>query len=265
MEQQVFQRFRDLIYRESGMALKPEKITLLSARIQKRIRDLALGSPGEYLEVIETDASRTELMLLLEAVSTNTTHFFRENDHFEFLNEWLDEWKKLKESKLRIWCAASSSGQEPYTISMCVLERLAGYRADFKLLATDISGKVLKIAMKGSYPQSEFAKVPKHLVNKYFERDPETSGNLQAKPELISPILYRRLNLNTVPYPVKGPVDLIFCRNVMIYFDNVMRQKVVDNFYEVLRPGGYLIVSHSESLLGIANRFERHTNSIFRK
>ncbi len=143
MQHEIFQAFRDLIYKESGISLKADKMQLLSARIQKRLRELGLPDAKGYLEIIESDASGAELVSLLDAISTNVTYFFREPAHFDFLNEQFRLWNDQGKKRARIWCAASSSGQEPYTIAMCMRENLDLSRTNCKLLATDLCTKVL--------------------------------------------------------------------------------------------------------------------------
>lgn len=262
MEQRVFESFRDLIYRESGITLKQEKIQLLSARIQKRIYDLQLGSAEAYFDLIESDLSGNELVLLLDSVSTNLTFFFREEDHFRFLNEQIQRWNNERRSRIRLWCAAASSGQEPYTIAICLAEHLNSQQTNCRLLATDLCTKVLEQAVVGEYPQQEVSKVPSELAKKYFKKQ---NNNYVVSQTLKDFVTFQKLNLVHIPYPMKGPIDIIFCRNVMIYFDLAVRQKIITEMARLIPSGGYLILSHSESLMGLDVPFKRVENSIFQR
>jgi len=265
MEETTFQAFKSLIYRESGINLKADKKQLLSARIQKRLRELGLRDPGAYLEIVETDLSGSELTTLLDAVSTNVTFFYREPSHFDFLNQRLKEWRARGKKRARIWCAASSSGQEPYTLAICAREMLDLKVTDLKILATDLSTKVLRQALRGVYPRIEIEKVPSIIAKKYFYESDEEPGHVEVSDDLRSLLTFRQLNLVHHPFPMNGPFDFIFCRNVMIYFDITVRQAIVNEFARLIPIGGYLILSHSESLLGIDAPFERLQNSMYRR
>lgn len=267
MDLQIFERFRALIYKESGIVLHPEKITLLDNRIQKRLRELRLKDPGEYFQIIETDASGDELINLIDSISTNVTYFYREPDHFQTLAKVINEWKGAGTlSKLRIWCAAASSGEEPYTIAFTALENIDPVRTELKILGTDICTKVLRKAQEGRYPERELQAVPASARSRFLEVCPDAPGEMfQVKESVQQYLLFKKLNLTRYPYPLRGPLDIIFCRNVMIYFDGPTRQKIVTEFLRLLRPGGYLFLSHSESLLGIEHSLEPCGRSVFRK
>jgi chemotaxis protein methyltransferase CheR len=263
MDDQVFAAFRDLIYRESGISLRQDKKQLLSARIQRRLRELQLGNAGQYLDIIESDSSGYELVELLDSISTNVTYFFREPEHFRFLREQLAEWKSENRPQLKIWCAASSSGQEPYTIAMCVHEIFGSASSSVKILATDLCTKVLARAVDASYSTQEVEHVPKDLLRRYFRVHGEQNNNFAVTDELKKLIAFRKLNLIHHPYPMKGPLDLIFCRNVMIYFDHQVRSRIVEEFTRLIPVGGYLVLSHSESLMGIDAPFKRIGSSVY--
>ena len=266
MEQKIFEKFRTLIYNESGITLNDQKRLLLTNRIQKRLRQLNLKNESEYLNIIELDMEGSELVYLLDAISTNHTFFFRENEHFEFIKEVFSEWKAEGKQKVRIWCAASSSGEEPYTIAMTAAEHLDLTKTDFKMLATDICTTVLQKAMRGEYKLNQLKGVPPHLAKKYFKRvQGDREPMVQVHPALKELILYKRLNLTKTPYPIKGPFDVIFCRNVMIYFDDALRTQLVDRFYKLLSPGGILIVGHSESLSAIKHNFSMVQSAVYKK
>jgi chemotaxis protein methyltransferase CheR len=269
MDTQTFARFRDLIYERCGIVLSNEKQALLSSRIQKRLRAKGLASEKQYLEIIEIDASGEELIQLIDAISTNTTYFWREAEHFALFERILNDWKAEGKTHYRIWCAASSYGQEPYTLAMKVHQVLGASQFDARILATDISTKALKRASDGVYADEDIKKLPTQLRDKYFKQtesdDDALFSHWAVNKTVRELVLFKRLNLIEFPYPLKGPLDVIFCRNVMIYFDLSTRQKIIDEMTRLLAPGGFLFLSLSESLLGIVHSLERAGLSIFRK
>lgn len=269
MNQEVFHRLRDIIYTRSGIVLKEEKRSLLENRIQKRLKVWDFQSATDYLEVIESDLEGEELVHLIDAISTNTTYFWREPLHFEVFSRLLEIYKNEGRSDLSIWCAASSTGQEPYTLAMEAHEHLSNSLVRFRLLATDVSTRVLEIAQSGEYREEEVSKLPPIKRQQYFQRLASRESSLNSVWRVIEPIkslvLFKRLNLVTFPYPLKGPIDIIFCRNVMIYFDVKTRQKIISEFERLLTPGGYLFLSLSESLLGIEHTLEKFETSVYRK
>jgi chemotaxis protein methyltransferase CheR len=256
MESKLFEEFRSLIYQEAGITLRPGKESLVSSRIGKRMRALGLVSQRDYLEHVRNDASGGELVHLIDAISTNVTSFYREADHFKLLSELLERWGAQGQRRFRIWCAAASSGEEPYTIAITAAEAL-GAGADVKILATDISTRVLETARQGRYPKPRVATVPSQHLSRYFDRQGDRQNPLfSVRRPLRDMLVFRRLNLSTAPYPMKGPLDVVFCRNVMIYFDNDVRTRLLNEVYRLLKPGGYLLVGHAESLTGITTRLK---------
>jgi chemotaxis protein methyltransferase CheR len=266
MEQATFERFRSIIYRESGIVLPPEKLPLLANRIFKRLSQLGLSDEAEYLRMIELDFSGEELVVLIDAISTNVTHFYREANHFEILREILSNLRDGRR-EVRLWCAAASSGEEPYTMAFEALEVLnKGEDPKIKILATDICTKVLKRALEAVYPATSAERVPLWVRHKYMD-ELSIGGEefWRVKPSVSSLILFKKLNLVSFPFPLKGPLDVIFCRNVMIYFDRETRSRVVREFDRLLASGGYLFLSHSENLLGVEHDFENIAPSVYRK
>jgi chemotaxis protein methyltransferase CheR len=169
-------------------------------------------------------------------------------------------------NKVRIWCAASSSGEEPYTLAMTFLENAQNFRGECKILATDISTTILEKARAGTYPEAKMAGVNPQLRSRYFTVSGSGSNKVYTVNDtLASMITFSRLNLSKPPFPMKGPFDLIFCRNVMIYFDNIVRKKLMDEFSRLLRPGGYLMVGHSESMAGMLCDMETVQPSVYLK
>lgn len=266
MDAEIFNRFRDLIYRNSGIALADEKRDLLNGRIRKRLAQLQLHEPLDYLQVIESDLSGQELVLLLDAISTNTTYFHREPRHFEIYAEMLRSYRAEGRRQVKVWCAAASTGEEPYTLAMIASDTLDLKVQTAKVLATDISTRALGRAVEGIYPLASVAKLPEQLRNRHFVRaDSEEQQMCQVHPEIRRMVLFKRLNLVEFPYPLQGAVDIIFCRNVMIYFDIPVRERVIHEFTRLLAPGGFLFLSHSENLLGIQHELGRYDTSVFQK
>jgi chemotaxis protein methyltransferase CheR len=265
LDTRTFEKFRDLVYAKSGISLGPQKAALVSARIGKRMRALGMDSYGVYLDFVSGDESGDELVQLLDAISTNVTSFFRESAHFDFLAEVLKKWRAEGQTRFRIWSAASSSGEEPYSLAMTMNEALDS-RCDMKILATDISTKVLGLCQQGVYGADKVKTVPAQWRDRYFDRQ----GDRQApqyvvRANLRKLVLFKRLNLSTPPFAMKGPLDVVFCRNVMIYFDNEVRSRLLQEIYRLLKPGGYLMVGHAESLTGMVSKFKTVQPSVYVK
>jgi len=190
----------------------------------------------------------------LDIISTNVTGFFREPDHFDFLAEAVSGWLSGGQRRFRFWSAACSSGEEPYSMALVLLDVTSGYDVDVKILATDISTRVLQRALAGVYEKEQLSPVPGRLRKRYFRRVTgyDHGGEYyRVTPEVSGMCLFRRYSLSQFPYPLRGPLDMIFCRNTMIYFDTDLRRGMVAEFRRLLRSGGYLVVGHSESLSGL--------------
>ncbi|MFN7914088.1 MAG: protein-glutamate O-methyltransferase CheR [Vicinamibacterales bacterium] len=245
------QRIATLVYERSGITLHDGKRPLVVARLQKRLRALSLDTFGQYLKFLENDRSGDELVLLLDSIATNHTYFFREEQHFKLLAERVVPEMRQQRRPLEIWCAASSTGEEPYTIGM-TLSSLEP-PMDFRMVASDISTKALKAASAGVYKMASVEKLPIEQLRRYFEKGMgDSAGFARVKRDLRSKIDFRHINLLEVP-TFDRKFDVIFCRNVMIYFDRAVQQRVVSALERNLRPGGYLFISHSESLNGITH------------
>lgn len=251
LDQGTFERIRDIVYARSGIVLKDDKATLVAGRLGKRLRDLGLNAPSDYLRYLESDVSGQELTNLLDAISTNVTYFFREPDHFDLISQLHSRWVAAGQRRFRYWSAASSSGEEPYTLAM-TLHSLGVDKLNLKILATDISTSILERAIAGVYPAKAVAEIPPQLLMRYFSKlGSGLDASYEVKDELRALLTFRHLNLAIFPSPLHGPLDMILCRNVMIYFDQALRSKLVNEFARLLKPGGCLIISHSESLVGI--------------
>jgi chemotaxis protein methyltransferase CheR len=248
LDRKTFERIRDIVYARSGIVLNDDKLTLVAGRLGRRLRDLGLKSPRDYLEYLERDQGGQELTHLLDAISTNVTYFFREPEHFEFIKQLHSRWLNSGQRRFRYWSAASSSGEEPYTLAM-TLHSLGVKGLDLKILATDISTAILERAIAGVYQDKAVGEIPPALLMRYFVK--EGPHEYVVTDELRKILTFRHLNLAVFPSPLSGPLDMILCRNVMIYFDHGLRSRLVNEFARLLKPGGCLIISHSESLVGI--------------
>lgn len=262
MEQKLFEEFRDLIYEESGIVLKEGKESLVEARVGKRLRELGLPNHHEYLDYVKRDKSGQEIVMLLDVISTNVTHFFREKEHFSFMKQILELWKERGQKKFRIWCAASSTGEEPYTLAMTALSVLGSSEFDLRILATDISTRVLEKAKMGSYEMKYLNDIPTEYRLEFIKNK---GDYFEFSPHVKSVVTFARLNLSDPPFPMSGPFDFVFCRNVMIYFDNTVRNRLVTNIYHLLKAGGFLFVGHSETLTGLDVPFTNIRPSIYLK
>ena len=252
-----YELFRQLVYQHSGINLGGQKMQLVRARLGKRLRQGGFRSFRAYYEYVRKDASGRELCAVIDAIATNTTHLFREKQHFDFLGQVLRDWAsdevwRRRRHDVRIWSAACSSGEEPYSIAMTAHDALCTYTGiEVKILATDISTNVLERAEQGTYEQHRLGTVPESFRRRYFTAAGQ--GLMRVVPELRRMITFARLNLIAGNFPFRYPFDLIFCRNVMIYFDRATQATLVNHLAEHLRPGGYLLIGHSESLNSISH------------
>ena len=265
MQREVFDKYRGLIFKTSGILLKENKQPLLIARLGKRMRALGIGDFGQYYQRVVSDETGRELGELVNAISTNVTNFFRENQHFDFLARYAAEWAPKGAVKLRGWCAACSTGEEPYSIAFTLLENLPS-EATFEIVASDISTKVLQIAKFGAYRDQDLAKFRGDLLKRYFQIGVDSAESFyRVKENVRSLISFRQINLSTPPFAVDGQLDFIFCRNVMIYFDQHLKTRLLDQFHSLLKPDGLLFVGLSESLGGNTPEFINVQPSVYRK
>lgn len=250
MKEKTFYDLAAYIKRKFGISLGREKKTLLEGRLAKIIARLKLADAEAYYAYLLKDTSGLADLDLINAVSTNHTFFMRETDHFQYFSEVaLPYWyEKIRDGDLRTWCAACSTGQEAYTLAMLIGDffALKEQRWDTTLLATDISEAALAAARRGIYERQTVQQLPERWQKLYFHRlDGE---HVQVTPALQREIVFRQFNLITPRFPFKRRFHVIFCRNVMIYFDKQTRRALVDQFYRALEPGGYLFIGHSEVL-----------------
>ena len=245
----LFRQYCELVYRESGIHLTDEKRELLNARLAKRLRSCGGITPGDYLDRISRNPD--ELRAFLDAISTNHTFFFRESKSFKY----------LERSRREIWCAASSSGEEPYSLALHALDQ--GFQPG--IWATDIADSVLEKARRGIYPKQAVANIPMHLLKTYFQRGQDKwADHVRVKESVRRLIRFDRFNL-LKDNPPASSFDMIFCRNVMIYFDNPTKEWVVAKLGSVLKPGGYFIIGGAESLSGLNHGFKYVEPSVYLK
>ncbi|OGR01413.1 MAG: chemotaxis protein CheR [Deltaproteobacteria bacterium RIFOXYD12_FULL_50_9] len=267
-----FNFFSELIYTICGIKLPPIKKAMLIARISKRLRALQIPSFAEYIDFISSpEGEAQELVHLIDTVSTNKTDFFREADHFNFITQrYLPELAGRCRTEggrreLRIWSAGCSSGEEPYTMAMVLADFAAANPwFSYAILATDISTKMLAMASQAVYADSRITTIPETYRRRYLMRGKGAhEGTHRIVPELRQRITFRRLNFLDSEFDLRKQMDIIFCRNVIIYFDQKTQMALFQKFYRNLAPGGYLFIGHSEALVGLDDRMTRVAASVF--
>lgn len=270
MSERDFSLLRSFIKEECGINISPSKRVMLTLRLQKRLRALNLGSFRQYIDFIATKTGRSqEIVSMLDVVSTNKTDFFREFSHFDYLScEALPQLVAAKgNGKVNVWSAGCSSGEEPYTIAM-VMSEFAESNPDFRfgITASDISMKALRVAVRAVYPDSVAENIPSPLKRKYTLRGRgPNKGFHRVAPEIRNKVEFKRLNLMDEDYGFKDPLHIIFCRNVIIYFDRDTQAELFRKFHGLLYPGGYLFLGHSETLEEKSTGFLRAAPTVYRK
>jgi chemotaxis protein methyltransferase CheR len=266
MDNATYEQLTAIIYRESGIVFPIEKKALLVSRLRRRLTALRLSTEEEYLAALQLDRTGEEMTRLVDVVSTNVTHFYRESEQFQDLRSIIQNYRKSGKREIKIWCAAASSGEEPYTIAFEVLDEIDPANHSVRILASDICTKVLSQAVEGSYEEHLVAKVPEEIRDRHMEMSEHNGQRLwRVRPHIRRHITFKRLNLVKFPYPLRGSIDIIYCRNVMIYFDVPTRKRVVAELERLLAPGGFLFLSQTENLLGIDHKLDRAGVSIYRK
>lgn len=250
LNDQHFSKLCNLVYKHTGIALTEAKRELVKRRFSPRIRELGLRGFSEYCDLIDQKGG-SELTLFTNAITTNLTSFFRESHHFDYLkNEILPNfYRKHGHRKLRIWSAGCSTGEEVYSIAISLREALLDIdRWDIKILATDIDTDILHQASRGIYEAKRLEAFPSDWISKWFKKGRgANAGRYQAKQSLKDLVYFQHLNL-IEPWPIRNKFDVIFCRNVIIYFDFDTKKKLVERFYKVQNDGDYLFLGHSENL-----------------
>lgn len=260
-----FALFRNLIYQQTGISLRDSKATMLSARLSKRLRQLALPSFESYYQLLQTQGPESdEYRLLINSVTTNKTSFFRESHHFEFLAAHLKQRKTA--DPLRIWSAACSTGQEPYSIAITLAESFGSLSGrDIRILASDIDTQVLNDASEGLYEAEELADLPVVYQSKYLQPEQtKTDRKFRMDGALRKLITFRHKNLIAPAWGINIKFDYIFCRNVLIYFDHTTQDQILRRFISFLKPHGHLMVGHSEHLHWLNALIEPVGHTIYR-
>lgn len=257
----VEQRLREVAYEHAGIVLGPDKATLLATRVSKRMRSLRISDYRQYIAYF--DQHDEELQEFLNVITTNTTSFWRESRHFTVLADHFTERIRAGTTRFRIWCAASSTGQEPYTIALVLAPLVRAHHLDLRILATDIDTNVLGTARAATYDGELVRQVPPEVRQWGFERLED--GQFRVVQHVRQLVQFGQLNLSRPPFPMKGPLDVIFCRNVMIYLDHPTRTGLAREFERLLAPGGLAIVGHSETLSGHTRTLRPLIASVYRK
>lgn len=271
LSEKDFQAFSQYIFTEYGIKMPPVKRIMLQGRLLKRIRELKMNSYSEYREFFfSKEGQEQELLNFLNVITTNKTDFFREPVHFTFLKDYVlpDFVEKIGfERPFRIWSAGSSSGEEPYTIAITLNEfKRKNSRLRFEILGTDISSQMLQKAAKGVYKESKAEMVPLELKKRYFLRSKDRENpTIRVSPELQANLRLRYLNLMDSVYDVSETFDIIFCRNVLIYFDRATQEKVINRLCRHLSSDGYFFIGHSESLSGMGVPLTHVKPTIFKR
>jgi chemotaxis protein methyltransferase CheR len=258
-----FERVRNLIYRKAGIALAESKHEMVYSRLARRLRATGIRSFEDYLDFLERDQQSDEWEAFTNALTTNLTSFFREAHHFPILADHVRPRKDRKEG-LSIWCSASSTGEEPYSIAMTICEAFGTLNPNVQIIATDIDTNVLSTASSGIYTMDRLDKMDPERAKKFFLRGRGAQeGMARVRPELRQLITFKQLNLLADEWPVSGPFDAIFCRNVMIYFDKPTQSKILARFAPLMKPDALLFAGHSENFLYVSNAFKLRGKTVY--
>ncbi len=262
-----FEKLRKLVSDETGISLSEHKKDLLYGRLSRRLRALDIDDFGTYCDILHNNPG-DEMQNFINAVTTNLTSFFREKHHFEYLAEELIP-QTIKDGSikgLRVWSAGCSTGEEPYSIAMILRENVPEIEnSNVQILASDLDSQVVKTAGIGVYDESRIAGLEDGRKRRWFLRgNGENKGKVRVRPELQKMVSFRQLNLMQ-EWPMNYMFDIVFCRNVVIYFDKETQKKLFDRFANIIKPGGYLFIGHSETLYRVTDRFELIGKTICRK
>ncbi len=256
-----FERVRKLIYQHAGISLSPVKQDMVYSRLARRLRATGTNSFVEYLDLLEKGGA-DEWERFVNSLTTNLTSFFREPHHFPI---FADHLKKLGNKRpIRVWCSAASTGEEPYSIAITVLETFGANASHVSITASDLDTNVLATAQKGVYPIERVEKLsPERLKRFFLKGTGSQEGYVAVRPELKKMIEFQRVNLLEPNWPVRGPLDVIFCRNVMIYFDKPTQYKILSRYAPMLQPDGLMFAGHSESFLHAADLFKSLGKTVY--
>ena len=255
-----FERVRDLIYKRAGIALAESKQEMVYSRLARRLRAIGIGSFVQYLDMLERGGDADEWEAFTNALTTNLTSFFRESHHFPILADFA---KTLKEPAT-VWCSASSTGEEPYSIAMTLCEAYGSLTPPVQIVATDIDTNVLATGANGVYPLERIEKMSPERIKKFFLRGKGAQeGFVRVRPELRKLITFKQLNLLGDAWPISGPFDVIFCRNVMIYFDKPTQSKILSRFVPLMKPHALLFAGHSENFLYVSDALRLKGKTVY--
>lgn len=256
-----FERVRQLIYQHAGISLSPIKQDMVYSRLARRLRATGMTTFASYLDALEAKRG-DEWECFVNSLTTNLTSFFREPHHFPILAEQLRRIGKKR--PVRIWCSAASTGEEPYSIAMTVADTFGSDTSHVSIMASDLDTNVLATAEKGIYSLDRVEKVPPDQLRKFFLRGTGgQEGFVSVRPELRRMVTFHRINLLDASYAVKGPLDVIFCRNVMIYFDRPTQYKILSRFAPMMQPDGLMFAGHSENFMHAADLFKSQGKTVY--
>jgi chemotaxis protein methyltransferase CheR len=268
----LFEKFQRLIYADTGIWLGPSKVALLCGRLSRRLRALDIRTLAQYYQLVTDPDQQSEKALMIDAITTNETQFFREPKHFEFLAEKVfPRWRaaaaeRQRGKTIRVWSAGCSSGEEPYSLAMWLASHLPASEGwDLRIFATDISSQVLTKARNAVYSVSRSGDIPDLLLKRFMMRGiNKQEGSMKIGREIRDLVEFERLNLSQDPYPTR-PFDFIFCRNVLIYFDQQSKRRVVDSLTQCLPKDGLLFIGHAENINGLTSRLRPLAPTIYCK
>ncbi|SNX59094.1 chemotaxis protein methyltransferase CheR [Nitrosomonas ureae] len=256
-----FERIRKLIYKHAGISLSTSKQNMVYSRLARRLRATGFDSFDEYLDYLER-GNPEEWEAFTNALTTNLTAFFREQHHFPILERHIE--KRKNHDKIQLWCSASSTGEEPYSMAMAMVHAFKSYTPPVHILATDLDTNVLAKAQMGIYSLDKLEKLPKEKLKQFFLKGKGShDGSARVRPELRNMITFRKLNLLDDNWPIRGPFDAIFCRNVMIYFDKKTQYKILKKFVPLLASDGLLFAGHSESFQHAIDLFKLREKTVY--
>lgn len=268
LKEREFERLSSFIFNNYGIKMPIVKKIMLQSRLQKRLRHLAIDSFEKYIEYVFSDKGSEEIIHMMDVVSTNKTDFFREPTHFEFLSDViLPEIYEGKQSSVKIWSAGSSSGEEAYTIAMVIEEYMASHsHINYEIYGSDISTDMLKKAISGVYKMEKVFNIPESYKKKYLLKSKDSQKKLvRVKPHLRTKVNFFRFNLIDPVYKAPNDFDIVFCRNTLIYFERNTQESVINKLCTHLKPGGYFILGHSESITNMNVPLKNIRPTIFRK
>lgn len=266
-----FKKIATYIEKNVGIKMPPEKRLMMQSRLSARLKALKMNSYQEYIDYVFSGGSNSdEIIMMIDAMTTNLTEFFREPQHFEYMKqEVLLRYAREGRNSIKLWSAGCSTGQEPYTLSMVMTDFInsnGGPLRNYSILASDISTKVLDKASTAIYPRDAIKGIPIDILRKYFLKGKNPQNPVvRIKPEIRNKVNFMRLNFMDSNYGIKETFQIIFCRNVLIYFDKANQEKVIRQFLNYLEPGGYLFLGHSETIFGMDLPFQTVSPTVFQK